>query len=81
MADDAPLSTNELIPLIAASQGKKSGIWNISKKTIHLLAKTGDIFHLPLTSERLKKLTESYVVSNQKNKESIGNSKNANYRQ
>lgn len=30
------------------------------------MAKTGDIFHLPFNSERLQKLTESYVVSNQK---------------
>lgn len=39
---------------------------------IRLLAKTGDIFHLPLNSERLKKLTESYVVSNQKIKKALG---------
>ena len=39
---------------------------------ISLLARTGDIFHLPLNSERLKKLTESYVVSNQKIKKALG---------
>lgn len=72
IADDETLSTNEIIRLIAASQGKKSGIWNISKKMISLLAKTGDIFHLPLNSERLKKLTESYIVSNQKIKKALG---------
>jgi nucleoside-diphosphate-sugar epimerase len=72
MADDEPLSTNEIIRLIAKSQGRKSRIWNISKKMISLLAKIGDIFHLPLNSERLKKLTESYVVSNQKLKRALG---------
>ena len=39
---------------------------------ISLLARTGDIIHLPLNSERLKKLTESYVVSNQKIKKALG---------
>jgi hypothetical protein len=38
----------------------------------NLLAKTGDIFHLPINSERLKKLTESYVVSNAKLKVALG---------
>jgi hypothetical protein len=36
------------------------------------LAKIGDLLHLPLNSERLKKLTESYVVSNQKIKTALG---------
>jgi nucleoside-diphosphate-sugar epimerase len=72
VADDETLSTNEIIRLIAESQGKKSSIWNISKKMISLLAKTGDIFHLPLNSERLTKLTESYIVSNQKIKKALG---------
>ena len=31
----------------------------------------GDFLHLPLNSERLKKLTESYVVSNQKLKKAL----------
>jgi hypothetical protein len=61
-----------LIRLIAAAQNLKSKIWNISKKMISLLAKTGDNFHLPLNNERLKKLTESYVVSNQKIKKALG---------
>jgi hypothetical protein len=34
-------------------------------------ANMGDIFHLPLNSERLKKLTESYVVSNKKIKQAL----------
>jgi nucleoside-diphosphate-sugar epimerase len=72
VADDEALSTNELIRLIAAAQNRKSKIWNISKKMISILARTGDIIHLPLNSERLKKLTESYVVSNQKIKKALG---------
>ena len=72
VADDESLSTNELIKLMAASLNQKANIWNIPPAIIQLLAKTGDLLHLPLNSERLKKLTESYVVSNQKLKQAIG---------
>jgi len=66
VADDASLSTNELIQLIATSQNKKARIFNISKGLITSITKLGDYLHLPLNSERLQKLTESYVVSNSK---------------
>jgi nucleoside-diphosphate-sugar epimerase len=72
IADDAPLSTNQLIELIAASQGKKASIWRINSKLITFAASVGDKLHLPLNSERLKKLTESYVVSNSKLKKALG---------
>jgi hypothetical protein len=38
---------------------------------IKFIAKIGDIIPLPLNSERLKKLTESYMVSNKKLKKYI----------
>jgi nucleoside-diphosphate-sugar epimerase len=66
IADDQPLSTNELVGLIASSLNRKPKIWNFPKGLITSLTRTGDILRLPLNSERLKKLTESYVVSNQK---------------
>jgi nucleoside-diphosphate-sugar epimerase len=72
VADDESLSTKELIRLIASAQNKKSRIWNIPEKLIGFTARIGDILHLPLNSERLKKLTESYVVSNQKIKKAMG---------
>jgi nucleoside-diphosphate-sugar epimerase len=72
VADDEALSTNDLISILANSQNIKPKIWNISKCLIHSFAKFGDIFRLPLTTERLQKLTESYVVSNQKIKSAIG---------
>ena len=70
IADDEALSTNELISLMALSQ-KKAKIWNIPSKKIQAIARLGDHLHLPLNSERLKKLTESYVVSNQKIKNAL----------
>jgi hypothetical protein len=61
-----PLSTNELIGLIAQSQNRKAKVWKISSSLIEKIARIGDKFRLPLNSERLQKLTSSYVVSNAK---------------
>jgi nucleoside-diphosphate-sugar epimerase len=66
VADDEPLATNELIKLIAESQDKKFHIWNVPKSIIKFLSKIGDLLKLPLNSERLNKLTETYIVSNNK---------------
>lgn len=72
IADDEPVSTNRLIELIAESKMKKARILMINKSLITKIAKIGDIIHLPLNSERLKKLTESYQVSNKKIKDALG---------
>jgi nucleoside-diphosphate-sugar epimerase len=71
IADDDAVSTNELIQLIAESQDSQYRIWNISPILINFLAKIGDIFKLPLNTERLNKLTETYIVSNIKIKNAI----------
>ncbi len=70
-SDDNPLSINDLIKVINESLGKKSQIWNISKPLITKVAALGDVLRLPLNSEKLKKLTENYVVSNQKIKTAL----------
>jgi nucleoside-diphosphate-sugar epimerase len=72
VADDKALSTNDVISILAESQNRKVKIWRLSKELIKTLAKLGNILRLPLTTERLQKLTESYVVSNQKLKTAIG---------
>lgn len=72
VADDEPLSTNELIRLIAQAQNRRPKLWNISEKFIEGVASIGDKLNLPLNSERLHKLTSSYVVSNAKIKAAIG---------
>ena len=74
VADDVPLSTNEVISILAKSQNRKLKIWNISKSVIKYIAKVGNTLKLPLNEERLRKLTESYVVSNHKLINSIGKS-------
>lgn len=72
LADDEALSTNELIQIIAATNLKKARILSVSKKIINTIAKIGDVFHLPLNTERLDKLTENFVVSNTKIKAVLG---------
>ena len=72
MADDETVSTNELITLICRSLNKKSRIWKLDKTVIAGCAAAGTFLHLPLDRERLRKLTEDYVVSNEKIKQALG---------
>jgi len=72
VADDETLSTNELIGLMARSLGKRPRIWRVPAGVIRWAARCGDLLGLPLNSERLKKLTESYVASNAKIKAALG---------
>jgi len=71
VADDDYLSTNEIISLISNSNNQKPIIFNLSPFIVKFITKIGDIIPLPLNSERLKKLTESYMVSNEKLKKYI----------
>ena len=71
IADDEPLSTNMIINLISNSLNKKIKIWKIPKFLIKTISNFGDVFNLPLNTERLNKLTESYIVSNSKIKLAI----------
>lgn len=72
MGDDDALSTNELIEEICKSLGKKAHIWKLPKGLMTGFAKIGGWLHLPLNPERLRKLTESYVSSNDKIKKALG---------
>jgi nucleoside-diphosphate-sugar epimerase len=74
VADDVALSTNEVISILAESQNRKANIWYVSKGLIQAAAKIGNLLKLPLNEERLHKLTDSYIVSNQKIKLAIGKS-------
>ena len=72
MGDDEALSTNELIEEICKSLGKKAHIWRLPKGLMCGIAKVGGFLHLPLDSERLRKLTENYISSNAKIKKALG---------
>ncbi|RHR98930.1 NAD-dependent epimerase/dehydratase family protein [Parabacteroides sp. AF14-59] len=72
MGDDEPISTNELIETMCEVMEKKSRIWKVNKGTMEWCAGLGTLLHLPLNEERLRKLTENYVVSNTKIKKALG---------
>ena len=72
VADDDFLSTNELIEILGESLGKKVNILKIPVKFIETIALVGNSLRFPLNKEKLQKLTESYMVSNQKIKNVIG---------
>jgi nucleoside-diphosphate-sugar epimerase len=74
VSDDTVLSTNELIQLLSVSLGKKDRVLNIPSSWVRGVAHLGDFLRLPLNTERLQKLTENYVVSNQKIVSAIGKS-------
>jgi len=71
LADDAPLSTNELVQILAVALGKKPRIWRVPARIVCALATAGTLLHLPFNRERLTKLTENYVVSNEKIKHAL----------
>ena len=64
IADDDPLSTNKVVSILSISLGKDPSLLKIPKQIIQFLGKIGTFLNLPFNTERLNKLTESYIVSN-----------------
>lgn len=75
ICDDESISTNELIELIATSIGKKACIWKLPRPLVSFLAHLGTFLHMPFNKFRLLKLTENYLVSNEKIKKALHISK------
>lgn len=71
-ADDQSISINDLIKIVSLELKNPPRLWNIPPNVMKGIAKIGDVFPFPLNSERLKKLTESYIVSNHKIKQALG---------
>ncbi|MPM46981.1 hypothetical protein SDC9_93688 [bioreactor metagenome] len=72
IADDDAISTRDLIAIISETLNKPTRIWDINKSLINFLALVGSKLNLPFNQERVKKLTENYIVSNEKIKKAIG---------
>lgn len=66
IADDDSLSTVEVVKIISGTLNRKPKLLYLSQGLLIAISKIGDKLSLPINSERLKKLTENYVVSNQK---------------
>ena len=71
LADDEALSTNTLIEIICNCLRRKVRIWKFGRGAMTFLARFGDCLHLLLTTERLAKLTENYIVDNSKIKRAL----------
>lgn len=66
VADDIPISTNELVKLIGTALNKKVIILSIPQFIVLFFVKIFDLFNILLTTERLEKMTSSFVVDNSK---------------
>jgi nucleoside-diphosphate-sugar epimerase len=72
VADNETVATNDLILWMSKSLSNKCRLLKVPAPLIKWIAAVGDRLSLPLNSERLQKLTENYVVSNQKLLKAIG---------
>ena len=72
IADDEMISTNRLIELIAETCGKRAKLWRVPKGVMRMVAKIGDVLHLPLNTERIVKLTEDSFVNSSHLKSQLG---------
>ena len=61
MGDDEALSTNELIVIMCEAMEKQPRIWKMNKRFMEACAGLGTLLHLPLNTERLRKLTEKWL--------------------
>jgi nucleoside-diphosphate-sugar epimerase len=71
IADDTSLSTLDVVKIISEVLNKPNRILKLPKLFVRFVAKLGDLFPIPINSERLLKLTENYEVSNVKIKNAI----------
>lgn len=72
ICDDESVSTNDLIRLMGDGLGHNAKMLSIPIVFIRLIAKAGDVLHLPLNTERLRKLTGDYIVDNSEIKRALG---------
>ena len=72
IADDTSISTTKLIEVMYNTLGKKPRILKIPASPIKMVAKIFSRMGIPLVEEKISKLTDSFVVSNEKIKSELG---------
>ncbi|MCH9661362.1 MAG: NAD-dependent epimerase/dehydratase family protein [Bacteroidetes bacterium] len=72
LADDDAISTKELVTLIGNSLDKRPLILSPPKGLVAGMARVGGFLRLPFSEEKVQKLTENYIVSNEKIKSILG---------
>ncbi|MCC5931466.1 MAG: NAD-dependent epimerase/dehydratase family protein [Cyclobacteriaceae bacterium] len=71
IADNEVLSTLDVIRIIDEAVEQKIRVLRITPGVIKLLAQFGDYLPIPFDTEKLEKLTQSFVISNQKLKNAL----------
>jgi nucleoside-diphosphate-sugar epimerase len=71
LADDEFLSTNQLVEYVAEGLSRKAMIISLPATLIQSAASMGTLLYLPFNKDRLRKLTENYMVSNEKIKTAL----------
>lgn len=71
LADDQSISTVDLVKLIAKIRNRNILIIHLPKAVVKIMAKLGDLLKLPFNSYKLNKITETYLVSNEKIKKEL----------
>lgn len=72
VCDDELISTNELIEMIGRCMGLEIKMIRVPRNVMGVIARVGGWFRLPLNTERLRKLTEDYIIGNSKIKKALG---------
>lgn len=72
IADDEPISTNELIEIIKKVEQKNTMNLSLPKFFVKAVARLGDFLPIPLNSVRLSKMTSNLLVSTKKIKTALG---------
>lgn len=72
ISDDEVISTNQIIEIIEKVENVKTIKLNLPRTIVRGIAKVGDALSLPLNTVRLKKMTGTLTVSNQKIKSVLG---------
>ena len=63
VADKTPLSTNEVMKIMGEELSGKIRLIKINRSLIKGIARIGDMIPFPLNTQKLKKLTENYIVN------------------
>lgn len=72
VSDDDPISTNDLVALIASFQRVRIKQIKLNVFLVKSFAFIGDLFNLSFNSDRLNKLTGNFVVNSSKLKSALG---------
>lgn len=72
VADDTPLSTRRIVEIMHEELGRKAQIWDIPVALWKVSLKCASFVGLGIVTEKVKKLTDNFVISTAKLKTALG---------